>query len=343
VKLPQSTFMRTPDPNNVNRASIQQMNIAVERRLPGDVSVDLALVHTRMDHGYADLNTNYSEPGLGQAGRKYFAVAGTTDLNDWGSRTKSRYKALQLALNRPFKNGLLLKGAYTLSKSENMADDDGWVGLTWNTPLKYNDNYALAGYDRTHVFQMGFVYELPFAKNSKSGLAQIVKNWQINGIGSAYSGTPFSINGSNPVLNCPGCGSVLINVQGDPSSTGTAGSSTDPWYDKSLFSQPTGLDVAGFGTSRRNQFRTPGVWNVDLGLFRSFPVGRFRPEIRIEAQNVFNHTNWNRPDLTFTNNTFMTFRPSDAQGSTSQSNGLGQIWGTGTTERQVRIGLRLEF
>ena len=23
-----------------------------------------------------------------------------------------------------------------------------------------------AGYDRTHIFQMGFVYELPFAKNS---------------------------------------------------------------------------------------------------------------------------------------------------------------------------------
>jgi hypothetical protein len=343
VPLPQSTFMRTPDPNNVDRARIQQMNVAVERRLPGDISVDLALVHTRMDHGYGDLNTNYSQPGLGQAGRQYFAVAGTTDLNDWGSRTRSRYKALQLAVNRPFKNGLLLKGAYTLSKSENMADDDGWVGLTWNTPLKYDDNFALAGYDRTHVFQMGFVYELPFAKNSKSALAQIVKNWQINGIGSAYSGTPFSINGTNPTLNCPGCGSVLINVNGDPSPTGSAGSNTDAWYDKSLFSQPTGLGAAGFGSSRRNQFRTPPVWNVDLGLFRSFPVGRFRPEIRIEAQNVFNHTNWYRPDLTFTNNTFMTFRPSDAHGSSAQSLGFGALGGTGTTERQVRIGWRLEF
>jgi len=319
------------------------MNLAVERRLPGDISLEVALVHTRTDGGYADLNTNYSEPGLGQAGRKFFAVAGTTDINDWGSRTKSRYKALQVALNRPFKGGLLLKGAYTLSKAQNETDDDGWVSLTWNNPIVTDKNFALAGYDRTHVFQMGFVYELPFAKNSSNVLASIIKNWQINGIGSAYSGTPFSISGTNPGLNCPGCGSILINVNGDPKPTGSAGSATEPWYDKSLFSQPTGANVGGFGNSLRNQFRTPPVWNVDLGLFRSFPVGRFRPEIRIEAQNVFNHTNWGRPDLTFTNNTFMTFRPADAHGSTSSSNGLGQIWGTGTTERQVRVGLRLEF
>ena len=343
VKLPQNTFMRTPDPNDVNRATIQQMNIAVERRIPGDISLEVALVHTRTDGGYADINTNFSEPGLGQAGRKYFAVAGTTDLNDWGSRTKSRYKALQVALNRPFKAGLLLKGAYTLSKAQNETDDDGWAGLTWNNPIVTDKNFALAGYDRTHVFQMGFVYELPFAKNSNNILGAIVKNWQINGIGSAYSGTPFTVNGTNPGLNCPGCGLVVINVNGDPKPTGSAGSNTEPWYDKSLFSQPTGANAAGFGNSARNQFRTPPVWNVDLGLFRSFPVGRFRPEIRIEAQNVFNHTNWGRPDTTFTNNTFMTFRPADAHGSTSSSNGLGTLWGAGTTERQVRVGLRLEF
>jgi len=136
---------------------------------------------------------------------------------------------------------------------------------------------------------------------------------------------------------------VLINVNGDAKPTGSAGSNATPWYDKSLFSQPTGLGRDGFGTSLRNQFRTPPVWNVDLGLFRSFPVGRFRPEIRIEAQNVFNHTNWGRPDIGFTSNTFMLFRPADAHGSTASSNGLGTLWGAGTTERQVRIGLRLEF
>ena len=119
VKLPPNTFMRSPNPDDVDRATIQQMNVAVEQRLPGDISLELAYVHTRTDGGYADLNVNHSEPGAGQTGRKFFAVAGTTAINDWASRTKSRYHGLQIAVNRPFRNGLLLKGAYTLSKSEN--------------------------------------------------------------------------------------------------------------------------------------------------------------------------------------------------------------------------------
>jgi hypothetical protein len=339
IPLPRNTFMRTPDPDDVDRATIQQMNVAVEQRLPLDLTVEVAYVHTRTDGGYADLNINHSEPGAGQAGRQYFSIAGTTDINEWGSRTKSRYHGLQVALNRPFKNGLLLKGAYTLSRSQNETsnDEDGWAGLNWNHPALQHRNFALAGFDRTHILQLGFVYELPFAKDSKSFLGRIVQGWQINGIGAAYSGTPFTITGTNTAVNCPGCGTITINVQGDPSPTGTPGSASEPWYDRTLFSQPTGINAGdAFGTSRRNQFRSPGIWNVDLGLFRSFQVGRFRPELRIEAQNVFNHTNWGRPNLTFTSPQFLTFAPAAAHQ-------VNPTFGTGTRERTVQVGLRFEF
>ncbi len=336
VRLPPNYFMRSPDPNNVDRATIQQVNVALERRLPGDISVEGAYVHTRTDGGYADRNINHSEPGAGQSGRKFFAEAGTTDVLEWAARTKSRYHALQVAINRPFKKGVLLKGAYTLSRAQNETDDDGWTGLNWHHPDVLDRNFALAGYDRTHVFQMGFVYEVPFARQSRSVLGLVVQNWQLNGIYSAYSGTPFSIGGSNPALNCPGCGSVLINVNGDPKRTGTPGSTTERWYDISHFSQPTGVNAAGFGNSRRNQFRRPGVWNMDLGLFRSFPVARYRPQIRLEATNVFNHTNWGAPNLTFTSPFFMTFAPTSAHQFDTTS-------GTASRERTVQIGLRLEF
>ena len=327
VKLPAGVFMRSPNPNDVNRGIIQQWNIAYEYRLPWAISTEVAYVGTRTDGGYADLNINYGEPGGGNAARKYFAVAGTTAINDWAARTKSRYHALQVALNRPFSNSLALKGAYTLSRAKNMADEDGWVGLTWNTPLMYDQNFAVAGFDRTHNVQMGVVWETPFFKDASHPVGRVLKGWQVNGIFAAYSGTPYSIGGSNPALNCQGCGSVFIDVSKDPIPTGAVGSNA-PYYPVDIFTQPVGVNVAGFGNSGRNRFRRPPLWNVDLSVFKSFQFGRVRPEIRLESQNVFNHTTWGAPVTGFTSLNFMRFTPGSANV---------------TGPRTVQIGLRLQF
>jgi hypothetical protein len=335
VPLPPGVFIRSPNPNQVDHGIIQQWNVAYEQRLPGDISAQVAYVGTSSEGGYADLNLNYGVPGGGNASRQYYAQAGTTGINDWAARTKRRYKALQVALNRPFKNGLMLKGAYTLSQAKDMADDDGWTGLTWNSPIKYNDNFALAGYDRTHVAQLGWLYDLPFLKDNTSTLGKVLGGWQLNGVASWYSGTPYSIGGTNNELNCPGCGSILINFSGDPTPIGSVGSSTEAYYDKSLFSQPTGVDYAGFGTSKRNQFRRPNVWNVDLALFKAFQIGRVRPEIRVEVQNIFNHPNWGAPDTDYTSNNFMRFTPDSYDGGGGSTNSPGP--------RVVQLGLRLEF
>ena len=45
------------------------------------------------------------------------------------------------------------------------------LGLDWNQPSQLSRNYALAGYDRTHNFQMGFLYDLPFGKGSNNPVA----------------------------------------------------------------------------------------------------------------------------------------------------------------------------
>ncbi len=204
VKLPQGVFMRSPNPDQLDRGVIQQWNVAYEHRLPGDISAEVAYVGTRTDGGYADLNVNYGVPGGGNASRQYFAVAGTTAINDWAARTKSRYHGLQLSVNRPFKAGVALKGAYTYSQSKNMADEDGWVGLTWNTPLMYDRNYALAGFDRPHVFQIGFVWETPFMKNGTSVAARLLQGWQLNGILGAFA--PGAARSSRPALSTRGGG-----------------------------------------------------------------------------------------------------------------------------------------
>jgi hypothetical protein len=338
VALPRGVFMRTPNPNDVDRGVIQQWNVAYEYKLPGDIAAEVAYVGTRTDGGYADLNINYGTPGGGNESRQYFGIAGTTAINDWAARTKSRYHGLQVAVNRPLRNGLLLKGAYTYSKSKNMADEDGWVGLTWNSPLMYDRNFATAGFDRPHVMQLGFVYTLPFMETSTSVAGRLAQGWQINGVVAAYSGTPFTVEGTNTALNCPACGTITINYNGDASPTGTPGANGQAWYPVANFSQPVGADVAGFGNTGRNFFRRPGVWNVDLSVFKTFQVGRWRPEFRLEMANAFNHTTWGRPIIApFGAPNYMQFVPQ----STVVTDGNNQMNTPGP--RRIQIGLRTQF
>jgi hypothetical protein len=66
-----------------------------------------------------------------------------------------------------------------------------------------------------------------------------------------------------------------------------------------------------------------------------------RPEIRVEALNVFNHTTWGAPVTTFTSPTFLTFTPSQANSGPFSAQGTRGTNNPGP--RVVRLGLRLEF
>lgn len=161
----------------------------------------------------------------------------------------------------------------------------------------------LPGFDRAHNLQMGFVYELPFARTGTSVAAKMVQGWQLNGIASWLSGKPFSIGGDNGLLQQSG-GLQTINVVGDAKPGFGEPGPDERWYDPSVFAQPANA----WGNSGRNQFRAPGNWNVDGSLFRNIPFGRYRVELRVESQNVFNHAQWGAPNTSFTDPNFMKIR-----------------------------------
>lgn len=301
VLLPRGVDMTSPDPNHVKRGATQSWNVFVERRLPLDIAASVGYVGTRTDGTYTVRNLNYAESG-GNANRQLFARAGNATINRLAGTSKSRYHSLQAAVNRPFKAGLLLKGAYTLSRARNDTDDDGGP-LLWAQESQLGRNYALAGYDRPHVLQMGFVYELPFARNSQSPLALAVRDAQLNGIASWLSGRPFSIGGDNGLLQQVG-GFQSINVVGSARPGFGEPGPDERWYDPAAFAQPGNA----WGNSGRNQFRGPSNWNVDLSLFRTIPFGRYRMEIRAESQNVFKHAQWGNPITGFTDPNFIRIR-----------------------------------
>jgi hypothetical protein len=339
LPLPNDYLMRTPA-EDVSRSRVHSWNVSYERRLPWDVSVDVAYVGTAKNGGFTDIDANASDvPGGGSATRPF--VANGMGRNNavllWGPFAKSRYHSLQVAINRPFKNGLMLKGAYTLSKAKNEVDDDGWSQLTWSAPSQRSLNYAPAGYDRPQMFNMAFVYELPYKVSSAKNkvLGAVLGDWQINGIYTAVSGTPFSITANGAGLNMPG-GMQTANLNGEYKVIGDKGD-TGYYFDPAPFSQPQGVVQ---GNTGRNQFRGPGYWNLDGSIFRGFPIGGGgkRAEFRAEFFNLTNTPLWGRPvnDISSGNFGRVTTVGNDGRGN-------GSARDSGTGERQIRFGLRFQF
>jgi hypothetical protein len=202
----------------------------------------------------------------------------------------------------------------------NRTDEDGWAGVTYNDPSALDKNYGPAGFDRTHMFQLGFVAELPFGKNGSSPLNVVIKNWSLNGVFSHVTGRPFTVTASGASLNAPGNGQTA-DLVGTPNQLGAIGSA-DPYYDKSAWARVTEIR---FGNTGRNSVRGPNWTNLDLSLFRRFPIKMVSLEARVEAFNVTNTPHFGQPNGNVNSSGFMT------------------ITGANGDERQVRLGLRLNF
>ena len=130
------------------------------------------------------------------------------------------------------------------------------------------------------------------------------------------------------IVNMPG-EQQTADLVGEVTHIGEIGGS-GTYYDPSAWAQPQGVR---FGNTGRNQFRGPGGVNLDMSLFRAFPMGGARRlEFRVEAANITNTPKFVNPTGDVNSGSFMR---------------ITGTFGTATTgayfERQIRFGLRFSF
>ena len=327
VDLPAVADMRSPWQGEIHRGYVQSWNFTIERKLPQDVVVSVAYVGTESTHLLADRNINAGTAGGGAASQPYYQLFGrTTATNMWDGYLSSNYHSLQTAFHKQLTKGLMLKGSYTWSKAIDMTDDDGWASVGWNSADVFSRNRAASGFDRTHIFNLGWVYELPFGKNGrylKTGLAShVLGGWNVNGVMAAYTGTPLTVSASSSSLNSPGNTQTANQVKSTVEYLHGVGS-TGTWFDTTAFAPVT--TEATYGNSGRNILRAPGVWNTDLMINRKFQITeKINTDFRAEFYNLPNTSHFNSPDVSTS---------SDSFGKITSSFG----------ERQIRFGLRIGF
>ncbi|HXY03079.1 MAG TPA: carboxypeptidase regulatory-like domain-containing protein [Terriglobales bacterium] len=227
--------------------------------------------------------------------RPFVGIGGITRKD---ATSSSIYHALQLGLRRNI-GGLQLSAGYTYSHS--IDDSSDWNDASLINTYNLSAFRASSNFDQRHVFNLGYVYDLPFFK--KPGLAnKIAGGWEWSGITTIQTGTPFSVynggGGFTPGDNA-GVGNSVATAGSwpdkiaDPSKgiPSNAGTGFGPYfYNPAAFAAPVGLT---FGDAGRNILVNPRRTNFDMALLKHFKITESKYfEFRAEAFNVFNHTEW---------------------------------------------------
>lgn len=255
-----------------------------------------------------------------------------TAFNAMFYRGGSHYHSLQAKATRRFSNGLSIDANYTFSK---MIDTNSGVADSFQIPWQFaRIERAVSSLDRTHIFNLGWVYELPFGKgrrflSDRGVLSALVGGFQLNGLMSAATGLPLTITQTN-------VNTVLSAQRPDVVDPGNlSGRVKEPFYEgparRWLIARGDPLfpfrvsSNTGIGNLGRNTSREPGFWNLNLSVFRQFRLREgWTLELRGEAFNALNNVNWVEPSTNIDSATY----------------GLSTA---AAPARQIQIGARIAF
>ena len=233
----------------------------------------------------------------------------------------SSYNALQTSLRKRFSHGLSFLVSYTWSKSIDDVSSFNITGSASQPVAGENDlpqnPFDLAAergrslFDSRHRLVMSYEWDVPFWREGHTWYQRLLGNWQMNGIVTLQSGTPFtvfdpndvSLQGSAPEIS--GFSSNRPNLVGDPNS---GPHTVQEWFNTSAFQRITpdpNSPVQQFGSEGRNVVQGPGYANWDFSLLKNISLRENEEfQFRAELFNLLNHPNLRLPDSDISSPTF---------------------------------------
>ena len=268
----------------------------------------------------------------------------------------SSYHSLQAGLDKGLTHGLFVQASYTYSPAldnSSSFENAGFGGVRgynqYNTALNYGDS----SYDARHRFVLAPIYRVPFKVGGKPYSARnlLAAGWQISGVASFATGFPFDISyggfGSFNSLYCSAysyyaCPDVPVqigklqkmNLRTPDPNDGYA----NFFYGETADTVATGASfasepVGSFGNIHRNPYHGPGILNSNVVLAKNIPLNSESNryiQLRMETDNVFNHTQFSLPDGDL------------ADGTVSQGGTFGQIT-SAAQGRQTQLAAKIYF
>jgi len=337
------------DPNDSEQPRTQSYSFTIAQRLPWKSQLEVAYVGSKSDYlsnynnNFGQLNDVSQNTLFGAYGwlPNYTCTAspcpqGTTDSSYGTNRENavrplntiqpvygtlklinhqmySNYNGLQVTWNKQAGHLTFLTN-YTFSKALGIRGENG--SATGN-PLSLKDNYGTLPNNRTHIFNVAYVYEVPELRSANAFAKAAVNGWQISGILQYQSGADLQAigaNGSNfgysgfiPAqttfmgkTNPEAVQASSDNTLGTPDITlmpvltcnPATGLGPNQYVNAACFSSKVTPGVQG--TYIFPSIIGPGFFNTDLSLFKNFTFGASESkklQFRVSGYNFLNHPN----------------------------------------------------
>jgi hypothetical protein len=243
---------------------------------------------------------------------------------------------------------------YTYAHSIDNAS--GFRNRSSNVPYYNHSQFrGSSDFDLTNRITFSGGWDLPFEKAWGTGPKRLVTGWSLYPIFSWRTGFPLTINSQLPAATsdpgpsgagdpalanaifAPGFNSITLM---NPRQMGTCNNPNtgladtgNLYFNCAAFAQIPDVPGNGYGLPR-NFFRGPGRTNLDLALAKTTAITeRFKAEFRVEAFNVFNHTEFANPDTNLLSGTFGQIT------TTTLGTGANALF----TERILQLALRFSF
>jgi hypothetical protein len=316
---------------NLKQGLVQQYNVNLQQGVKGAVvTIAYAGTHgTRLFNNIASFNGAAPGAGNNTAARRPFTTLNTiADINSNGWLI---YNSLQAKVERRM-SGFYLLGSYTYSQGLTNGYTEAVTTLAGSTyfPLTLGSNFyhgnsilvstpgnsagrtITADADRgesalqlRNNFTASVLYSLPFGRghrilgNSNKVLQQVVGGWQANSIIASHSGFPMAFT---QATNTSGSGVTNRPDLVSGCSLYKGAKTVNNWFSTSCFAAPTAQQL---GNSSRTLGHGPQRTNVDFSIYKKFATYRTQNvELRAEAFNLLNHSQFGMPDMALGDSTF---------------------------------------
>jgi hypothetical protein len=226
------------------------------------------------------------------------------------SNGDNNYNGLQIDVKQRYSYGLNLGANYVWSHALGnlLNETDQAAGYTWFTQRNARLNYGPSPFDRRHVFNAYWTYDLPFGKgrrflSSNAFLDRVVGGWTLGGRETIASGNPFILNGGRNTVNNLTQGGVVFGGGFTPEQLQKALSTVSGGFSRTALIS----NVASIATITQTSTASTSQVKQDLYAPASTP-GQYGAFIYLRHNNLYILDMSLNKEVRLTERLRMTFR-----------------------------------